>query len=168
MPFGLWTFSQDHNDLALINYAGSWFGWLMRPRLQPTRDLNSLWCVRYNKWTSGDSTHLRTFRAYVPSGVWVLQELEIKRVLSMTGKSTWWKVYITTHFWGGELIGRVMSQEVSRRPLTVEAGFQSQVSPGELCSGQSGNRAGLFFSECFGFSIFNITPPLFRTHTCCP
>jgi hypothetical protein len=93
MPFGLWTCSQDHNDFALINYAGSWFGWLMRPRLQPTRDLNSLWCVRYNKWTSGDSTHLGTFCACVPSGVRVLLQQEIKRSSSMTRKATGLQVY---------------------------------------------------------------------------
>jgi len=37
----------------------------MRPRLKPTWDLDSVWCVRYNKWTRGDSTHLHAFCACV-------------------------------------------------------------------------------------------------------
>ena len=42
------------------------------------------------------------------------------------------------------LKGRAMAQEVSRRPLTSEAGVPSQTSLREICGGNGGSRAGFF------------------------
>lgn len=43
-----------------------------------------------------------------------------------------------------------MAQAVSRRPLTEEARVRAQISPREICAGQSSIGTG-FFSESFGF-----------------
>ena len=48
-----------------------------------------------------------------------------------------------------------MAQAVSRRPLNAETLVQSQVSPYEVCSRQSGTGADFF--------PVNIIPPMFRT-----
>ena len=48
--------------------------------------------------------------------------------------------------------GRTMSQAVSRRPLTAEALVRSQVSPYEICGGQSVTGT-VFPPEYFGFPL---------------
>jgi hypothetical protein len=40
------------------------------------------------------------------------------------------------------MIGRVMAQAVSRRPLTVQARVRFRVSPCGICGGQSGTGTG--------------------------
>jgi hypothetical protein len=56
------------------------------------------------------------------------------------------------------IIGRAISQVVSRRPLTAEARVRARVNPCGICSGQSGTGTG-FFSEyfCFLLSIYHST-----------
>jgi hypothetical protein len=49
-------------------------------------------------------------------------------------------------------LGRVMSQAVSRWPLTAEARVRAWFSPCWICGGQSGTGTG-FFSEFFGFPL---------------
>jgi hypothetical protein len=39
-----------------------------------------------------------------------------------------------------------VAQSVSRRAVTVQTRLRSQASPFEICSGQRGNRAGLYTS----------------------
>ena len=55
--------------------------------------------------------------------------------------------------------GRVMAQVVSRRPLTAEVRFRSQVSLYEICGGKSGTGKG--FSP--SISLASI-PPMLHTH----
>jgi hypothetical protein len=54
--------------------------------------------------------------------------------------------------------GRAMAQAVSRRPLTAEAWVRSQVSPCEICGGQSDTGTG--FSPSCRFSPVNFIPLL--------
>jgi hypothetical protein len=54
--------------------------------------------------------------------------------------------------------GRVMSQVVSRRPLTSEARVRAPVNPFGICDGQSGT--GTDFSQSFSvFPCQYIIPP---------
>ena len=55
-----------------------------------------------------------------------------------------------------------MSQAVSRRPVTTETRVGSQVSPCEICGGQSGGGTG--FSPSTSRSLVTVHSSLLRTH----
>jgi hypothetical protein len=59
--------------------------------------------------------------------------------------------------------GRVMAVAVSRRPFTAEDLVRSQVSPCEMCGGQSGT--GTSFSPGTSVSPVSIIPPMPHTHS---
>jgi hypothetical protein len=61
------------------------------------------------------------------------------------------------------LLGFVMAQAVSRRPLTEEARLLSQASPREISSGQSGTMT-CSPPGYFGFPPFSIISPMLHTH----
>jgi len=60
------------------------------------------------------------------------------------------------------LAGHAMTLDVIRRPLTSEARVGSQVSPCEICGGQSVTGTGI--SPCIWFSLVSIIPLMHRTH----
>jgi hypothetical protein len=55
-----------------------------------------------------------------------------------------------------------MAQAVSHRPLTAKSPVGSQVSPSEICGGQSGTGTGSFIALVF--SLVSITPPVGHTN----
>jgi hypothetical protein len=60
------------------------------------------------------------------------------------------------------MLGRVIAQEVSRRPLTAEGRVRARVNPCAICGGQSGTETG--FSPSYSFlpclHIHTIPPSL--------
>jgi hypothetical protein len=56
---------------------------------------------------------------------------------------------------------------VSRRPFTAEARIKSQISPCEICAGQS-VHCGRFSSEYFGFPLPIISPVLHSLSSSAP
>jgi hypothetical protein len=56
------------------------------------------------------------------------------------------------------MIGRAMSQVVSRRPLTAEAQVRAWVNPCGICGGQSGTGTG-FYPSSSAFPCQYIIPP---------
>ena len=55
-----------------------------------------------------------------------------------------------------------MAQAVGRRTVTAEVSVQSQVSPCDICGGQSATEAA--FSPITSVSPVNIIPPLLLTY----
>jgi hypothetical protein len=55
-----------------------------------------------------------------------------------------------------------MAEAVGRRPVTAEASIQSQVSPREICGGQSASGTG--FSPITSVSPVIIIPPMLLTY----
>jgi hypothetical protein len=61
--------------------------------------------------------------------------------------------------------GRVMAQAVGRRlpPPTAEARFRFQISPREICCGQSGSETGLFLRSSVFPCQYNSTSALYSS-----